>query len=161
MRSFWDKYCGRIENHSTVIKDNYVLQYYLDYPQYKSLQREIINPFFSPCKIREWNDGFLIRVKKYEVIETLTGVDYHIDYILSLCLLLQDNKYQFTIKELQARIDSILSQVRSENLYNALDVVFKMSETKNHLLDNYDFRIDNILWDRDKNQYILWDVVCT
>jgi len=161
MRDFWDKYYGQIKNNSTVIKGNYVIQYYLDYPMYKSIQREIINPFFSHCRIREWNDGFLIRVKRYETLKKLKGIDNHTDYILKQCLRLYEDKYKFVNKDLQRKMKDILSKVRDESLYNALDVVFKMAETKNHLLDNYDFRIDNILWDRDKNQYILWDVVCT
>lgn len=147
-----------IKSIGTAIGKDYVLQYETD-GKYKVMQSLTKNKFFGDCNIEYFKDYFIITCNKYEPITDLKWLNPEIDIIIQDCLLLYDEFHGLSYLNRIMAIDNILSKTTDNELLNALITVFTYSHDGKDPLRYYDFRMDNILWDPENNNYILWDVV--
>lgn len=151
----------KVLNYNTAIFPTYVVQFYKGIHFWKEYQSFYFNrnPYFAKCKSYYNGEFQILTCKRYEI---LTDLKYeapdNVNRVLERCIEL---KWKFHSEEEIPKVQrEIIGLAECIYLRNALMDVFMFSGN-DKLLSYYDFSLNNVLWDCELKNYILWDVVLT
>lgn len=158
LRAFCEKRAINKWN-STFIFPEYVVQY-VGNSVWKKLNAFFwkTNPHFGKCRLVGKKRNVLV-AKKYQVIDDYVScVDYHeSELVVHLLQLYYDSMDINFEREFLVGLTEITNYFMPKVSVELQDMLHYIEAYAT--IDNFDFRIDNVLYDPDTNHYILWDVI--
>jgi len=145
--------------NSTFIFPEYVVQY-VGNSEWKKLNAYLWkeNHHFGRCRLIGKEKNILV-AKKYQVIESyVSSVDYReSELIIHLNELYNDSLTMNCRKTFRENLEEIVEYFYPKVSIELQNMLYNIEAYAT--VYNFDFRIDNVLYDPDINHYIFWDII--